>query len=48
LELGYFESFAPQEYYQPIYIFKGDNNFIAYVEAVAPPTQAPTLTPPPK
>lgn len=49
LELGYYESFTPQQFYQPIYVFKGDNNFTAYVEAVAPPTQMPTLTPaPPK
>jgi hypothetical protein len=47
LELGYYEAFAPEPYYQPIYVFRGDNNFVAYIEAVAPPTQQPTLTPAP-
>ncbi|OGV95791.1 hypothetical protein A2W24_03955 [Microgenomates group bacterium RBG_16_45_19] len=47
LNLGYYESFQPQYYYQPIYVFRGDNNFVGYVEAVAPPTQLPTLTPEP-
>lgn len=48
LELGYYEAFTPQPYYQPIYIFKGDNNFVGYVEAVSPPTKSPTLTPVPQ
>lgn len=34
VELGYFDSQAPQKYLQPIYIFRGDDNFIGYVPAV--------------
>lgn len=33
--LGYYDSEEPQLYLQPIFIFEGDNNFIAYVPAVA-------------
>jgi hypothetical protein len=36
VELGYYDSFSPQAYLQPIYIFKGDNNFVAYVPAILP------------
>ncbi len=32
--LGYFDSYEPQTYLQPIYIFTGDNNFIAYIPAI--------------
>jgi hypothetical protein len=32
--LAYFESNQPQEYLQPIYVFEGDNNFVAYVPAI--------------
>lgn len=33
--MGYYEPETYQEYFQPIYIFLGDNNFAAYVPAVA-------------
>ena len=33
--LGYYDSYDPQPYLQPIYVFTGDNNFVAYVSAVA-------------
>ena len=35
--LGYYDSFDPQTYIQPIFVFDGDNGFRAYVPAVAPP-----------
>ena len=35
LELGYFDSYSPQEYLQPIYIFRGDDDFVGYVPALA-------------
>ena len=34
--LGYFDSKLPQNFLQPIYIFQGDDNFFAYVSALAP------------
>lgn len=34
VSLGYFDSFNAQEYLQPIYVFSGDDNFIAYVHAI--------------
>ncbi|HZZ98761.1 MAG TPA: hypothetical protein VFG51_02400 [Candidatus Saccharimonadia bacterium] len=34
--LAYYDSDTPQNYLQPIYVFTGDNNFFAYVPAVAP------------
>lgn len=50
--LAYFDPDAITEYYQPIYVFEGDNGFIAYLPAVtseyyeaslpATPTPAPT------
>jgi len=33
--LAYFESEEPQNYLQPIYVFEGDNDFIAYVPAIS-------------
>jgi hypothetical protein len=45
VELGYFEAFDKQPYLQPIYIFRGDNNFVAYIQAVRPPTLSPTPLP---
>jgi len=33
--LAYYESDAPQLYLQPVYVFVGDQNFFAYVPAVA-------------
>jgi len=35
--LGYYDSFDPQTYLQPIFVFEGDGGFLAYVSAVAPP-----------
>lgn len=37
ITLGYFDSLEPQTYLQPIFIFEGDNDFLAYISAVAPP-----------
>ena len=34
--LAYYDSFDPQTYVQPIFVFDGDNGFRAYVPAVAP------------
>jgi len=34
--LAYYDSEEPQNYLQPIYVFEGDRNFFAYVEAVDP------------
>lgn len=36
VELGYFESSQFQQYFQPIYVFKGDGDFIGYVSALDP------------
>ena len=33
--LGYYDSFDPQNYLQPIFVFEGDNGFLGYVPAVA-------------
>jgi len=35
--LGYYDSLDAQTYLQPIFVFEGDNGFLAYVSAVAPP-----------
>jgi hypothetical protein len=35
--LGYYDSLDSQTYLQPIFVFEGDNGFMAYVPAVAPP-----------
>lgn len=35
--LGYYDSYDPQTYLQPIFVFEGDNGFLGYVPAVAPP-----------
>jgi len=32
--LGYFEPDFYQDYFQPVYVFTGDNNFVAYVPAI--------------
>lgn len=32
--LAYYDSEKPQTYLQPIYVFEGDNNFVAYLPAV--------------
>jgi hypothetical protein len=34
--LAYFDSKKPQNYLQPVFVFEGDNDFIAYVPAVSP------------
>jgi hypothetical protein len=34
ITLGYFDSFEPQKYMQPVYVFTGDNHFVGYVQAV--------------
>lgn len=34
--LGYYDSFDPQTYLQPIFVFEGDNGFLGYVSAVSP------------
>lgn len=35
VELAYYDSFEEQTYLQPIYVFKGDNDFMAFVAAVS-------------
>jgi hypothetical protein len=35
VELAYYDSFALQKYLQPIYVFKGDQDFMAFVPAVS-------------
>jgi hypothetical protein len=35
VELGYFDSYEAQDYLQPIWIFSGDDEFVAYVSAIA-------------
>jgi hypothetical protein len=37
VHLGYFDSVSPQTYLQPIFVFEGDDGFLAYVQAVATP-----------
>ncbi len=34
--LAYYDSVAPQTYLQPVFVFEGDDGFIAYVSAVSP------------
>lgn len=34
VEFGFFDSFEYQQYLQPIYVFKGDDDFIGYVSAI--------------
>jgi hypothetical protein len=36
--IAYYDAFEPQPYMQPVYVFKGDDNFVAYVPAIPPPT----------
>lgn len=40
--LAYYESDTPQRYLQPVYVFVGDQNFFAYVPAVAVSPTAPS------
>ncbi|MBI5619607.1 hypothetical protein HY950_01480 [Candidatus Gottesmanbacteria bacterium] len=35
--LAYYDSFEPQMYLQPVFVFEGDDGFVSYVPAVAPP-----------
>lgn len=35
--LAYYDSLTAQTYLQPVFVFEGDNGFLAYVAAVAPP-----------
>jgi hypothetical protein len=35
MSLGYFDPDIYQDYYQPIYVFTGDNDFVSYVPAVS-------------
>ncbi|MCX6731255.1 MAG: hypothetical protein NTZ55_05385 [Candidatus Roizmanbacteria bacterium] len=35
MTLGYFDPDTYQDYYQPIYVFTGDNDFVSYVPAVS-------------
>lgn len=37
VHLAYYESLEPQTYMQPVFVFEGDDGFLAYVTAVAPP-----------
>ena len=34
ISLAYYESNEPQEFLQPVYVFEGDNGFVAYVPAI--------------
>ncbi len=34
--LAYYDSFDPQTYLQPIFVFEGDNGFVGYVPAISP------------
>ena len=34
--LAYYDSISPQTYIQPVFVFEGDDGFIAYVPAVSP------------
>jgi hypothetical protein len=34
--LAYYDSFEPQTYLQPIFVFEGDNGFVGYVPAISP------------
>lgn len=35
--VAYYDSIEPQNFLQPIYVFEGDEGFIGYVAAIAPP-----------
>ena len=35
VELAYYDDFNYQQFLQPIYVFKGDDNFLAYVPAIS-------------
>ena len=35
--IAYYDAYEAQTYLQPVFVFEGDNGFVAYVQAVAPP-----------
>jgi hypothetical protein len=37
IHLGYYDSITPQTYLQPVFVFEGDDGFLAFVPAVASP-----------
>jgi hypothetical protein len=41
--LGYFDALTPHEYTMPVYVFTGDEGFVAYVSAVSEDVLEPTL-----
>ncbi|KKT64996.1 MAG: hypothetical protein UW60_C0048G0005 [Candidatus Woesebacteria bacterium GW2011_GWA2_44_33] len=36
VKIAYFDNSTPQEFFQPIYVFEGDNGFLGYVPALDP------------
>lgn len=44
IELAYYDSEVPQEFLQPVYVFRGDRGFTAYVPAVDPKWLESTTT----
>jgi hypothetical protein len=34
--LAYYDSYEPQTYLQPVFVFEGDNGFVGYVPAISP------------
>lgn len=36
ISIGYYDSLDPQTYLQPVFVFEGDSDFVAYVPAVSP------------
>lgn len=41
IELAYYDADTAQEFMQPVYVFKGDNGFVAYISAIDPKWIAP-------
>ena len=35
IELSYYDAYEPQPYLQPVYVFRGDDNLVAYVPALS-------------
>ena len=44
--LAYYDSISPQTYLQPVFIFEGDDGFVAYVPAVSRDYVEGTALPP--
>lgn len=44
VEIAYYDSYELQKYAQPVYMFTGDNNFVAYVQAVRDPKNPGVVT----